>query len=329
MSSAEFYGKKTVGPTGGAYPAQIAKFKRPRSVLSVDAHYSTIPIDESPLELHANYSRCVINIIEQADGGMRVITGNLPARDISCLTTKIKWVLQDKMLHGNEIVNNSKERISSIEEGDFNALARSETFKMGAFKGKTPADVILENESSGLEAVHKQMEFLEQNVAKYPANQAVIDACRAALAAHSEGTLKPSDETVGTASSLIKVVYDTPIKFLASKKNSEGKFFVYQIKISCDYTKTKAPWSVAIMNGYSTVVRAPNGGANISEKITGKVLSYFNLTDDEAFSFADRLENDIRMFESCIYKHQYKVYLEAINSYKKNTGVSDDDNPLT
>lgn len=189
--------------------------------------------------------------------------------------------------------------------------------------------MILESGAKGVEIVNKQMEFLKQNVDRFPKNQLVIDACLAALAAESEGTLAPLEGGKSTGS-LVKVVYESPIKFLKSKKTGDGKTFVYRIKIYCDYEKTKAPWTVEIMNGTSTIEVRENGAVNVSDKISNKSITTFNLTDDEAFNMADRMEADARMFESSIYKHQYKLYLEATNAWRNASsgeisGGSDND----
>lgn len=309
--------KKNNGNLGGKYPAQIYSTGRPNVILSLEFHLGLPPEDQPALTMHAGWSRYVTAIVDKRKGEPFVVSANIPVADASLIAHKVKAIFDHKFFNRGSIIAKMN-KAKKDAAGDKNALAFSDTFKFGNLKGRTPGEIILSGGKTGADDIAKQKSFLEANLSKYPANQSLVDACAAALECYSNGTLK---NTGSSELSLEKEVYKTPIKYLASKKNNEGKYFVYQVTITCDYAKDSAPWTVAIMNGWANVTINDDKTVNITDKVSGMTSSSFNLSDEEMFAYVDRLERSLQAFELSNWRTQYKNYDLAVNAYRNNSGT--------
>lgn len=295
------------------YPNQILSFGRKNLIFAVDCHLYKPAATDSPLQMHAGYSRLAISLIDKTKGDTFVVTGNIPASDIAYMVHKIKAIEDDYMFNRKKMLA-AKAKLGT----DDVTLAFSETFKMGNLKGKAPGEVITEDK--GVETVKAQVGFLKTNLEKYPANQRIIDACEAAIRAFGEGKIKPG-MTGGV--SLVRFAYQTPLKYLASKKDeATGKYFAYKISISCDYEKDTNPWTISIINGYAEVTPQADKTVRINPMLENQKQSVINLTSEEAFAFADRCSKTLSEFETCNFRELHKIVDGIREENRKKYGSS-------
>lgn len=279
------------------YPNQIVSFKRTNMVLSVDCKYSLPDIEGSPLEMHSGWSRICLNLIDKRlPESTKVLNCNIPYDDVAAVAHKIKTVYDDKFLHGKTV------KKKELPE-DSTSKASAVTFGLGKYKGKTPAEVVMLTD--GPKIIGEQIKFLTDNLTKFPNNKVLIESCEAALKAFNDGTL--NSEVALIKPENIKTIYTTPLKFLASKTNEDGKNFVYAVNITCDYTKDKFPWAITIVNGWSTLEHRPGGAVTVSQKLDGRADCTINLSDDEAYFLADRFDKSLDCFELTNFRAQFKL----------------------
>ncbi len=296
------------------YPNQICSFKRKNIVLGIDCQFGLPRDDEPLLQMHTGWSRLVFSIIDKRGESTNVLLANVPAADISAITHKMKLVYDDKFLNRARIVAKLEADKKSRGTGDAE-LAYSVTFRTGSLKGKTPGEVMLSYPEEGESTLKKQIAFLTEHLKQFPGNQAMIDACNAAINAAKNGTLK---EGGNNAPSLSREIYHTPLKYLATRKNDEGKYFVYTMTIACDYTKDSFPWEITIMNGWADVDKKPDGTVNISSKVMGRISSTINLSDDELMYLEGSMERTLQAFELTNFRKQFERAEQISAELRKN-----------
>lgn len=165
-------------------------------------------------------------------------------------------------------------------EDVFSRPAYQKKFIMGPYKGKSPAEVMLEAPSlkEGWEKVKSQREFLQKNADKYKANAELIEAIKDVQDLANKGMLirpdneAPKEELSGTE----RVIYEGAVKPLSSKKREDGKSFCYQIRILYDASR-ELPVKFVIMNGYTDVTVKENGSIRTA-KVDDAAIKSYNLT---------------------------------------------------
>lgn len=137
------------------------------------------------------------------------------------------------------------------------------TFKFGTLAGKTPSEVLAEN---GADTLNQQRKYLADNLAKFPANQVIIDAIDKALAGGENND--PAPEAVKTAgiSPVVKLI--APMyKYFSSDHDASGRTRVYQLGITANLSDAAKPQvTVEIMNGYAFLSDVGNGLRNVDTK---------------------------------------------------------------
>ena len=288
------------------YPSQMCSFKRKNVVFAVDCHLDRPDEDDPPLEMHAGWSRYSMSIIDTHTENTYVLSANIPYSEAVVVAHKILAVCDDYLLTRDKAAAAVSD--TAQDTGSTSAAAFAVTFKAGSLKGKTPGEVVL-NEN-GTKTVEGQIAFLQTNLKKFPDNQKVIDACNAAIEAFKSGTLSEGASVPKVQS--LKWVHRTPIKFLEKKKNKDGKCFVYAYTITCDYEKTDYPWHIGIVNGYADITHKENGSVNISSQVAERSESSINLSNDEAIYLARRMEMTMMEFETVEFRNLYKEVEEIM-----------------
>ena len=288
------------------YPAQMCSFKRKNKVLAIDCHLDRPAEDDPPLQMHAGWSRYGMSIIDKSKESTVVATANIPYSEAIVVAHKMLVVCDDFLIGRDKTTSKANEQSDGAENES--AAAYAVTFKAGSLKGKTPGEVI--QGENGIKTIESQIAFLQANLAKFPDNQKVIDACNAAISAFKAGTLgsvqeRPRNET-------LKWVHRTPIKFLEKRKNTDGKCFIYAYTITCDYEKTDYPWQIGIVNGFADITRKEDGSVNISSKVSDRLETSVNLSNDEVIYLAKRMEMTINEFEMVNFRPLYNEVNEMM-----------------
>ena len=288
------------------YPAQMCSFKRKNKVLAIDCHLDRPAEDDPPLQMHAGWSRYGMSIIDKSKESTVVATANIPYSEAIVVAHKMLAVCDDFLIGRDKTASKANEQSDGAENES--AAAYAVTFKAGSLKGKTPGEVI--QSENGLKTIESQIAFLQANLAKFPDNQKVIDACNAAISAFKAGTLEAGQDNPRNGT--LKWVHRTPIKFLEKRKNKDGKCFIYAYTITCDYEKTDYPWQIGIVNGYADITRKEDGSVNISSKVSDRLETSVNLSNDEGIYLAKRMEMTINEFEMVNFRPLYNEVNEMM-----------------
>lgn len=282
------------------YPFQVASIIQQKNgefkTLGIDAMLSTPnSSDENeknmPLEMHSGFSRFKVTLIKKSDSST-FLWGNIPANDVAYIYKKTKDAMS--VLTNGKVNKPTGEKLSP---------AYVERFGMGTFKGKTPAELLLENLNNKAELI-KQGEFLNKNADKYPANKKMIAAIKDAINLQKEGKLV--NKTVDVPTSILEI-YNEPMKPLRSKTNEKGLNMVYGIKVICDTSKN-LPFSIEIMNCYAPLEVTSTGTLNpkMKEAENTEKIS-MNLSEKDWFATIDRMNKTLINFENVNFQKQFKI----------------------
>lgn len=267
------------------YPFQIFSCKRETKVLSADAKFSLPTEDESPLSMHAGWSRVVLTIINKETTPTVAPYANIRAEDIPYLFYRTEMVLETALK--NEITRTTTSQTSKSTSASYTGVV----IKLGKYKGKSIPEIL--KMPDGETALLEVRKICEENVAKYPSNKTVIQAIDAGIKDLKEGNLQAASTEGGSS---VIYVYRENYKPLANKKNSDGLIFNYAIEIGRDMTKDKSPWFVTIVNGYAP----EKGSINPS---TAVKCSFF-MTDKEWYGMIHSMMSTKNNFETCHFRKQ-------------------------
>ena len=278
------------------YPMQIVSIKQEKNgvkkTLGIDARLSAPDLSKEteksmPLEMHNGFSRFVLTLI-QKEGDTRLYPkANIPANDAYYIIEKTKEAMA------------ALASPIGLSNPQTKSPAYTERFQMGNLKGKTPAQVLL-TMSDGTTQLIEQGKFLAANVAKYPANQKLIDAIKDAIHLQHEGLLS-NDEAENGSSGTEIVIYDNPMKPLRSQQLENGDCMVYGIKIVCDLTR-KLPFSITVNNCYAPIKVTEKGTLNPQmSKSHDKISVSMNFSEKDWFAVINRMERTLINFESVCF----------------------------
>lgn len=289
------------------YPKQVAGLKQSKNgekkTLGITCELTTPRIDSEkeksmPLEMHATgLSRFVFTLIKKTDTNKDFVFANVPADEGY-------YIYEKTVLSMQEILASKRTDISANESL---SPAYIERFSMGQYKGKTPAELLLENPENK-DGLIKQGEFLNKNAEKYPANKKMIAAIKDAIHLLKEGKL---ENKVAPTTSNVITIYDEPMKPLVSNKNSKGNSLVYGIKIQCD-TSRNLPFYIEIMNCYAPVDKTEEGTLNPRMKEAEDIKKIFmNMSEKDWYKTINRIEKTLENFEIISFRDQMKISEEA------------------
>ena len=276
------------------YPEQIYKYAKTDKTLGIDAKLFAANTDagQSPLEMHAGFSRFVFTILSKSPSGKyEFVTANLRPDDLALMQMETEIAIK-------KLTEKSLEKKSSL------SIAYTTTFVMGEFKGKTPADVLLEDGSETKK--NKLLEYKKQllaNIAKYPRNKGQADAIDDAIHLLETGNLTAEGVTSQTMD-----IYRADIRAPhANEKDNEGYTDVYSFSIVCDLTKNY-PFAVNILNAKAKVTANANGTItpNMSTAKNKKEFSVL-LTKSEWAKALSRMVKTTDLFEQSIFDRMLKI----------------------
>lgn len=243
-----------------------------RVTLAVECHMNPAKVEDeySPQTIFGKYSRIVFNMIRNGEGvKANVNFDELP--DIVERTAYARTKVYDRELG----------TVPTAEAGEALPIAYTTTFTMGLFKGRTPADVVMEDPEGNREKLKEQYKFLRENVAKYPRNQAIMDAITNAYDLHAEGKLVKKAEPAAASGKSFEI-YKSGYRPLTRVKREDGLCKVQEMCILCNFGKNY-PIEVTITEYYAPV--ASNNGrlnvqaAAIDQTSVKKVTSYMGLKE--------------------------------------------------
>lgn len=280
------------------YPNQIGSVVRSKKTFGIDAFLApaTTETGQSPLEMHAGFSRFVFTIIDSTTGTKQFIHANIHPDEVELIKKKTELSIERIFALENGIESEEKEELSKA----YTVLMTSREIAK-----KTPAQLLNEDPANRakLEAAKK---WLEANISRYPKNQEQIDAIDDALDLFDLGQLKSE---VKTASKVIDI-YREDTKIPNAKKLNpkfHNKTFVYSISIVCEPGKDY-PFAINIMNCYATPKTTATGGI-VAEMSSAEGKNNFSilLTEKEWSKLVTKMDKVTRLFEEKNFDVLYDV----------------------
>lgn len=287
------------------YPRQVYSAKRETVILSIDNYLSKPDSKDKvpPLEMHSPYSRFVITIIDKSGSETKTPKANIPAGDVPGIVEISKLVMLEKMRY--------EAFAHEMTESELSA-GYTQKILVGGFRGKTPADVLLDNPDDR-DKLLSTRQFLADKAEQYASNKKQVEAIDDAISLFDSGRLQKQS---GARRSSAVSVYDVDHKYMRDT-NEFGHRLFYSMSIVCQFGN-KYPWEVTIENMFAPGLQGPKGGLvpKIDEKSSSAKCT-FRLNDMEWAQLINRIRSDMQFFESCCYAGLYR---EAINidNYRRN-----------
>ena len=242
------------------YPNEVFVAQRKDQTFMVDSHMSRATAREDgnnrpapPLTVFSRFSRFTFVLINTTKSTKSVIA-NVPVRsirEISALSDYAHKKHLDERFSGG----------SGSGAGQ-QASGPAYTVKMtsGYFKGRTPAEVLLENPGNA-QSLENQIGFLSGNLQRYPRNQEQINAIQHALSLLSQGALNGN---------LVKhtqeiILYEASLRPLKSRQAHGNCWFIYDVRVSW-LVGEDSPVRIRISNYYAPVEQKPDGTYNVMAK---------------------------------------------------------------
>lgn len=271
---------------------------------------SNIENEEEPLTLHSRkFSRFSFLIINQ---DKKAATANMNVKEMFGFLEKSHFAMQQEMLFQFNSGSNEEEELP---------LAYTVTITSGTLKGRTPADVLLNDGEEGKKLLNNQYTFLKNNLSKYPKNKTQMDAIVNASQLLKEGKLDA--DAVGKGQTKRISLYSSGLRPLVNRKNNAGMSFVYELTVDW-LLGEKRPLMITIVNYYAPVIKKDDGMLNVQVKQRDQTTlrnNTVNLTFDDWAYVQHMIETDIERFESGIYWNKRKESDRYFFENRKNAGV--------
>lgn len=192
-------------------------------------------------------------------------------------------------------------------------------FKMGNLKGRTPAEILL-NDADGAAKLQQMFGYLQQNVNRFRANQQGMDAINDAFNLLNAGKLNADN----LSSSSDIVLYDASMRSLRSKQRQDGMLLIYTFRIVWSVGAEK-PVNVTIENYYAPVMQTPQGLLQINYAARDKSTELkigMNLSEAEWFTVRESMQYTIDMFKNASMPVSYAEVKQHENAWRQNTQQS-------
>lgn len=286
------------------YPRQVYSAKRDTIILSIDNYLSKPDSKDKvpPLEMHSPFSRFVITIIDKSGPETKTPKANIPAGDVPGIVEISKLVMLEKLRYES---SNDETAESELSPG------YTQRILVGGFRGKTPADILLENPDDK-EKLLGTRRFLADKAEQYASNKKQVEAIDDAISLLESGKLQKS----GSRRSGVVTVYAVDHKYMRDT-NELGHRLFYSMSIVCQFGNNY-PWEITIENMFAPGLTGPKGGLvpKVDEKSSSAKCT-FRLNDMEWAQLINRIHSDLRYFESCCYAGLYREAIGIDNNRRK------------
>ena len=259
-------------------PAEIFSDASKEKVFAVEALWYR---EEGKENDENSLSRLKWTIIHFGDD-KNVVSGNIKEADISSLWRQVQTIptqlAMQKMLSA-AMNNNSKDAVDTS--------VADQVISMGSLKGQTYRQILLDGKKGDL---IMQIDFLQSNLKKYPANQKQIDSIKKSIDLFEKGLLETSSPSVKSA--LYVELINTPIKTIG-KADKDGYQTFYSIKVVFDGSREK-PWVIEIVNLRGTV--KTEGNLKMLDKVVLKSSEVFYYEFATGYSRFERMYQSYQAF---------------------------------
>mgnify|MGYP003310523869 CR=1 FL=1 len=273
------------------YPRQIFKSARSTKTLGVDMFLSSNCLN--PLELHDEFSRFTITILEKVGDKYNSFAANINPKEVPYI-----YEMTLKNI-------GSKDR-SDTDEGKPLSIAYTKTFAFGNLKGKSPAAVL--KSQGGYEALKSQRQFLMDGLSKFRGNQEMIDAIDEAFRLLESGELK--DSPIQEASTVSGVIFDSEFRPKRNSMDADGFYKVRRLLITLEPTLNN-PYKISIETMKAPIETNPGGLNKIligqgKEKLSGTIY----MTEKEFFQMVDKMDKTLKYYEQMVFNSAFAKAVE-------------------
>ena len=292
------------------YPLEVGSIVRKNKTFSITSYMyrANGQEEENPYDVYGRFSRYTFNILDTGDmNGRKVAKVNIKPSDIADIVKRTEYAFKEHM-----DVENKPNVVAT--GATVNSPAYAVTFKMGAFKGRTPASLIAEGRE---EELLKQKSFLAANVGKYPANQQLINAIDDAFQLKANNQLNISTDNENTGSRTINL-FTSGLKPQQRKQREDGKCEVNEMRIDWQ-VGAKYPVTIEITNYYATVVKQADGRLNVREQdAMSRVSLRATASEAEWMDILRKIETNMHMFEilqaRTTFAEAEEIYQDQLNA---------------
>lgn len=292
------------------YAMEAVSIKTKKTTLGIETLLYPPGENDKPLVMHSNFSRMKFTLISKETDKTFNVWANVPAREIYSIKTVTDAIINSMTairLQPVKKENNTSENLSP---------AYVVKIANGAFKGKTPAEILINNPNNktGLE---QQVNWLKTNLSKFPNNQKQIDAIMDAFKLLNENKLVKSQTVSENSTPELQIIdiYRADIRIPHSNKvDQNGNTDVYSMNITYDPNKNY-PITINIANMMAPPIIGENGmvTANLKQAVNKKSCS-IPLTERDWINTVNALYNRITEFENAYFPSQWKKAYDL--SYK-------------
>lgn len=269
----------------------------------------------APLEMHEGYSVFKGTLIAKEGSTSKFVTFNIPAKDIPYIHKKTSMVMEEA-LHNKLMPSKKSGKTDDVPTTPAYTLK----IPSGVLKGKTPAEILL-NDSSGKEKLEKHRKWLLDNLERYSSNQVQIDAIDEALKLKEDGKLVTVATGTSTDTGELPVleIYSCPPKNI-KPLDAEGRYTIYDVSVSYDGSRG-LPFTITVNNCYAPVDRSKGGNEIVMSKAVDKKFISMSLSEDEWYTMVNTMLQQKTMFENLTYPEQLKI-AQKINEENRKAAKS-------
>lgn len=286
------------------YPLEVASIVR-KQTFYIESHLGMADVNsgEKPFHVYNKFSRFVACIINE---NRKAATANIPVSEMIHIIRKAKYAEM------REYMSTAFGKQDS--EGHPGYTVR---FLAGELKGKTPAEILLEQGEKGIAVLQEQLNYLKRNVERYPNNAKVIEAIRDAAGLYRAGKLDEHANQRGVIE-----LYKAEMRPLRSRVRQDGKTFVYNISINW-IPGNQYPVEVKITNYYAPVTKLEDGRLNVQVKQRDPqsvICNTMVISGNELMEMLYAVQTNMRQFEMI---HAQELWKQAESTYQaqRNSAV--------
>ena len=241
-----------------------APMRRDAHITITDMLRPILPEDDEPFShVFSRYS--IFRFSYKKAGDAEGIDANLPIdewQDFKEGAQAAGMAVMAALNHRAAVPEESQDADSPVADGFQGSIAFTTCLTMGKLKGNSPGDLLLgasEPEKMAAE-LENHKRFLEDKVARYPNNQAAIDAIDEALNLYELELLSdsrpkaaplPEKRLASAPAGGELIVYQSGIKYF-KKKNAAGMNKCYEFSIFC-CPERKFPYRMEFRNYYAPI----------------------------------------------------------------------------
>lgn len=269
--------------------------------------------------IHAEFSRFVVNILENNEGDKTHLKANIPVSAVPVICKKVNNAVRiaDEMrMKGILQVSNDAETGSNT-----NSSSEPMIISLTEFKGMTPTQVLLANPANKKKLLD-HIPILEQNANKYKGNIKIIEAINNAVAMLDNGTLN------GTAVPEKKIgelkCYVSDMKYFREQRTIEGLAYnkCYQIAIEYD-ANMRVPFVIKICNCWCQLSSKEGGQTLIQLKtMKDKIIKNYRLSEEDMMDFANTLKLNLENFNNLYYGEKKALTEARVNAKRQQYAAS-------